>query len=286
MHKTGRSKKDFPQKRKAFLYLFLTFIFRSAKSAVAVAEEAEKMLDFRCRREVLLHFVDGFMQLQTGTENGAVRFFQPASHFRGDIVSGNPHAVQSNHSCRIAVNDHERAYVLHNLGHAAHHGAGADFYELVDAAHAADDCVVFHDDVAGRAGKAGHDDVVSEIAVVCHMGVCLKHIMRADTGFAVFSRGTVDGDEFAEAVVVADDDCTVFVGKFQILRIFTDDGVRIYMIIFPHAYVSRNDRMGADNGAFADFTVGTDDGIGFDNHIFMKFGSRINNGRFMNLRLR
>lgn len=41
-----------------------------------------------------------------------------------------------------------------------------------------------------------------------------------------------------------------------------------------------------DDGAFADFTVGTDDGIRFDNYIFMKFGSRINNGRFMNLRLR
>ena len=118
------------------------------------------------------------------------------------------------------------------------------------------------------------------------MGVCLKHIMRADTGFAVFSRSTVDGDEFAEAVVIADDDRTVFAGKFQILRIFADDGVRIHMIVFPHAYVFRNDRMGADDGAFADFTVGTDDGIRFDNYIFMKFGSRINNGRFMNLRLR
>ena len=156
----------------------------------------------------------------------------------------------------------------------------------MDTAHAADDRVVFHSDVAGCSGKAGHDDVVSEIAVVCHMGVCLKHIMRADTGFAVFSRSTVDGDEFAEAVVIADDDRTVFAGKFQILWIFADDGVRIHMIVFPHAYVFRNDRMGADDGAFADFTVGTDDGIRFDNYIFMKFGSRINNGRFMNLRLR
>ena len=96
----------------------------------------------------------------------------------------------------------------------------------------------------------------------------------------------MDGDEFAEAVVIADDDRTVFAGKFQILRIFADDGVWIHMIVFPHAYVFRNDRMGADDGAFADFTVGTDDGIRFDNYIFMKFGSRINNSRFMNLRLR
>lgn len=271
----------------SLLYLlFLTFIFCSAKSALAVAEEAEKMLNFRCRREVLFHFMDSFVQLQAGTENGAVCFFKPASYFGGDIVSGESYAVQSDHSCRIAVNDHEWAYVLYDLGHAAHHGAGADFYELVDTAHAADDRVVFHSDVAGCSGKAGHDDVVSEIAVVCHMGVCLKHIMRADTGFAVFSRSTVDGDEFAEAVVIADDDRTVFAGKFQILRIFADDGVRIHMIVFPHAYVFRNDRMGADYGAFADFTVGTDDGIRFDNYIFMKFGSRINNGRFMNLRLR
>lgn len=151
----------------------------------------------------------------------------------GDIVSGESYAVQSDHSCRIAVNDHEWAYVLYDLGHAAHHGAGADLYELVDTAHAADDRVVFHSDVAGCSGKAGHDDVVSEIAVVCHMGVCLKHIMRADTGFAVFSRSAVDGDEFAEAVVIADDDRTVFAGKFQILRIFSDDGVRIHMIVFP-----------------------------------------------------
>lgn len=68
MYKGWVHQKDFPQKRKAFLYLFLIFIFRSAKSAFAVAEKAEKMLNFRCRREVLFHFMDSFVQLQAGTE--------------------------------------------------------------------------------------------------------------------------------------------------------------------------------------------------------------------------
>lgn len=85
------------------------------------------MLDFRCRREVLFHFMDSFVQLQAGTENSAVCFFKPASYFGGDIVSGESYAVQSDHSCRIAVNDHEWAYVLYDLGHAAHHAQAPIF---------------------------------------------------------------------------------------------------------------------------------------------------------------
>lgn len=72
--KAGYSKKTFLKMESLLYLLFLTFIFCSAKSALAVAEEAEKMLDFRCRREVLFHFMDSFVQLQAGTENGAVCF--------------------------------------------------------------------------------------------------------------------------------------------------------------------------------------------------------------------
>ena len=112
MYKGWVQQKRLSLKMESLLYLlFLTFIFCSAKSALAVAEEAEKMLDFRCRREVLFHFMDSFVQLQAGTENGAVCFFKPASYFGGDIVSGESYAVQSDHSCRIAVNDHELSLI-------------------------------------------------------------------------------------------------------------------------------------------------------------------------------
>ena len=242
------------------------------------------MFDFRSGRKFLFHFQDGIIQLQAGTENEAVCLFQVALHFRRNVVAGKAYAVQAYHPGGVAVYDDEGAYVLHDLGHAAYHGAGADFNELVDTAHAADDCMVFYGDVACHAGEAGHDDVVAEVAVVGYMGVGLQHVVGAYPGFAVFAGGTVDGDVFADQVVVADDYGAVFVMEFEVLGIFTDDGMGVNVVFFTHAHVFGDDGVGADDGAFADFTVLTDHRIGPDDNIFMKDGRRIDDGGWMNFR--
>ena len=124
----------------------------------------------------MFHFLNGIVQFETGAENDAVCSFQPLFHFGAYIISGKADTVQAYNAGRVSVDDDEGAYVLYDLGHAANHGTGADSYELVDTAHTADDCMVFHGDVAGSSGKAGHDDMIAEVAVVCDVGIGLKHV--------------------------------------------------------------------------------------------------------------
>ncbi len=116
------------------------------------------------------------------------------------------------------------------------------------------------------------------------MGVGLEHVIRTDPGFAIFSGGSVNRHKFTEVVSVTDDDGAVFACKFQILRVFPDDCVRIDVIVLSHSYVFGNNGMSSDFRAFTDFTVGTDDRIGSDDYIFMKYGSRVNHGGLMNFR--
>ena len=243
------------------------------------------MFDFRGGGQFLFHFQDGIVQLEAGAENEAVCLFQVTLHFRGDVVAGKAYAVEAHYPGRVAVYDDEGAYVLHDFGHAAYHGAGTDLDELVDAAHAADDGVVFYGDVACYAGEAGHDDVVSEVAVMGYVGVSLQHIVGTDAGFAVFAGGAVDGHVFADQVVVADDYGAVFVTELEILGVFPDDGMGVNVVFFSHAYVLGDDGVGADDGAFADFTVFTDNRIGPDDYVFMKDCRGVDDGGWMNFRL-
>ena len=149
------------------------------------------MFDFRSGREFLFHFLDSIVEFQARAENEAVCFFERALGFGRDLVSGNADCVESYDSGRVAVSDDKGAYVLNDLGHTADHGKSTNLDELVDAAHGADDSMVFDSDVAGNAGEAGYDDVIAEVAVVGYVGVCLKHVVRTDAGFAVFTGCTV-----------------------------------------------------------------------------------------------
>lgn len=271
-----------PQRRGTLRVIFdclLSVSFSgTAESAFTVTQEAEEMLYFRCGREVLLHFFDGFGELHAGAENDAIGFLEEALVFRRNAISGKADAIEPYDAGRIAIRDDVRADVLHDLGHAANHGAGTDLDELVKAAHAADDRMVFDSDMTCRAREGGHDDVVTEAAVMCDMGIGLQHIVRADACLAVFSGRSVNSDVFTEKIVIADDDGAVFVCKFQILRVFSNDRMRIDVIFFTHADILRDDSMRSDDGAFADLAVFSDVGISTDDYILVNDRARMNNG--------
>ena len=269
----------------AFLMAFLSVSFSgTAEATFTVAQEAEKMLHLRCGREVLFHFFDGFRELHTGAENDAIGLLEEALAFRRNAISGESDAVQPYDAGRIAICDDIRADVLHDLGHAADHSTGANLDELVKAAHAADDGMVFDSDMACRAREGGHDDVVAEATVMCDVGIGLQHIVRADACLAVFPGRSVNGDVFTEKIVIADDDGAVFVCEFQILRVFSNDRMRINVILFAHADILRDDSVRPDDGAFADLAVFSDIGISADDDILVNDRTRMNHGRRMDIR--
>ena len=273
--------------RRGFLttIIYLLSVSCTAEASVAVSQEVEQVLDFRGGGEFLFHFFYGFVEFQARAEEEAVGFLEGALDVGRDVVSCDAYAVQAYDSGGVAVGDDEGAYVLNDLGHAAYHGEGSYFDELVDAAHGADDSMVFDSDVAGNAGEAGYNDVIAEVAVVGYVGVCLKHVVRTDAGFAVFTGCTVDGSEFVDVVSISDDDGAVLACILEVLRCFSDDGVREDVVLLAHADVFCDDGVRFNDGAFSDFASRTDDYVWSDGDVFMNDSGRIDDGSRMNRRI-
>ena len=120
------------------------------------------------------------------------------------------------------------------------------------------------------------------VAFVCF---CLKHIVGSDAGLAVFAGRAVYGGEFSNFIFVPDDDGAVFTFEFQVLRRFSDDGVREDVVLLAHADVFCDDSVRFNDGAFSDFASRTDDYVWSDGDVFMNDSGRIDDGSRMNRRI-
>ena len=99
----------------------------------------------------------------------------------------------------------------------------------MDRGEAADDGVVTDFDMACESPIIGKDHMVTDDAVVGDVGVGEKVSVVADFGQGVWSGAAVYGDEFAEAVAVADFEVGGFGDVFEVLGFLTDgaEGVEL-----------------------------------------------------------
>src|SRR3954466_19587 len=80
-----------------------------------------------------------------------------------------------------------------------------DTNKVVHRAQRADRRPIFDDDVATQCGSVGHDYMISDCAIVSNVRVSHDEVVAADAGESSALYGaTIDGDEFANKVVVAD----------------------------------------------------------------------------------
>ena len=79
----------------------------------------------------------------------------------------------------------------------------ANTAKLMDSAEAADDGIVFHNDMPGEGAIVGENDVVSDQAIMSNVGVGEKVVVTADHRSCIRHSATVDGAKFAKAVVIA-----------------------------------------------------------------------------------
>ena len=108
---------------------------------------------------------------------------------------------------------------MFDAGAVADHGVGADAHELVHHRRAAHDDVVFDVDVPGEDDVVGEGGVVADDAVVRKVDVGHDPVAVAEDSFAdVLHGAAVEGDEFADGVVVADFEGGVFAAVFFVLR--------------------------------------------------------------------
>src|SRR5260370_33701014 len=85
----------------------------------------------------------------------------------------------------------------------------------------------FHDDVASQSCGVGENHVVADYAVMSDMGVGHDERVIADSGqAAAFCGAAIDGDKFADGVVVADLEARGFVLIAQVWWGESDRGRR------------------------------------------------------------
>ena len=103
----------------------------------------------------------------------------------------------------------------------------ADAAELMHAGEGADVGPIADGDVAGEGDAVGQDDVIADADVVGDVGVGHEQVVAADGGEQAAALGAaMDGDEFADAVAVADAGLGALAFVLEVLRGHADGAVR------------------------------------------------------------
>jgi hypothetical protein len=144
-------------------------------------------------------------------------------------------------------------------GATADVGVGSDSRELVHGRESADGGPLFDGDVSGECGGVGHDDVVADEAVVSDMCVGHDEAMTADLReLAAFDGAAMDGDVFADLVMVADLEASGFTFVGKILRAHADDGEREDAIVAAELCGSLEYDVGDEFAVLSHLNVGPD----------------------------
>ena len=204
--------------RKAFLRSSL------ADPTFAGADELEQVLNFGQWRQLLFDPGKRIGNGQAVAEENFVSLTERDLRVFGNRIAFHADFVDGARFGRISVGQHERRDVLDNFRAAADHGHFAHAAELVDRNHPADDSVVFDGHVTRKGADVGHNDVIAEAIVMGDVAVSQDVVIRANRcHFAVAGRA-VDGDTFAEGIVVANFGSCDAALPFQILRLKADAG--------------------------------------------------------------
>ena len=98
---------------------------------------------------------------------------------------------------------------------------------------------------------------------------------------AAVAGAAVEGGEFADGIVVADDQFTAFPLKFLVLRIPAQCCMRMDLVVAADPCRPGYHAMWSDLGTFADADIGTDDGVWSNAYTGVQLRGRIDDCRWM-----
>src|ERR1035437_7094878 len=263
---------------------YLTHLFND--TALAGADELEEFVHFGARRHLGAYAFDGLAGVELGSgeqaEHGLQRFDHgglESTAFQANAVGAEDAALALAHGGGV------QQHVLYDDAVGAHAGVAADAAKLMDAGEGADVGPIADGDVAGEGDAVGHDDAIADARVVGDVDVGHEQVVAANGGDQSPALGSaMDGDEFADAVAVADAGLGALALVLEVLRGHAGGAVReeeviladpggAFEVVIGHQACARadlhfgsDDAIGADIGAGVDFRRGIDDGGGMNRH--------------------
>ena len=118
---------------------------------------------------------------------------------------------------RFAGYGDKRGNVFADQGSAADHHVRADLDKLVDGRKATENGPVANLDMAREGYVVDENHLISDDAVVGHVGVGHDEAFFAEGGFAVGFGSAIDGGAFTHNAAVAQKDFAVFSAEFEVL---------------------------------------------------------------------
>lgn len=191
------------------------------------------------------------------------------------------HQVQAAGGGGVAIHNHERRHVLHDLRQAADDRVFADPAELVDCGKTGDDRVVLDGDVAGQAHGIRKDDVIAKLAVMGDVRVAEQQIVRTDS-----RRQTLMGPAMYRGVFPKYIEITYLKGGrfadiFEVLGFAANHGEGEELIAAPEFRVPFQHHVGVQNTIVAQFDVRPHHAKGADPDMVPNFGLRRNDSGWM-----
>ena len=157
----------------------------------------------------------------------------------------------------------------------AHHHIAAYVAELVNKDIGADDGEVVDHYFTGDFGGIANDATITDFDVVGHVHTFHKQVVATHYSAAFGGCAAVDGDVFADGVVVANLGCGFLALEFEVLRDGTDDSTGENDVVTAHA------RAAKQRNAVHQFVAVADDDIFVDIAERTDFAIIANDGLFV-----
>jgi hypothetical protein len=211
----------------------------------------------------------------------AKRAFERVYFRSRDSAALQAHEIDRTSAAGRAVADYERQRILSDFAAATDHGQPPDAAELMNGNRPGNESAIANRDTPGEQTRIGEDDIVADPAVVADVTKRHEKVSVSDSRCRAFCAAAMDGDSFANDIVVSDFNEAHTGLEFEILRLSADHHG------FRDAVAAAEPRMPFDHGvrgdvgAVADDYVFLDDGVGSDLDFAPERGALMNERRGM-----
>ena len=156
-------------------------------------------------------------------------------------------------------------HVAGDGGAASDKGVGTDANKMVHRTKRAHRRPFFDDDMASKSCGVGEDDVVADDAIMCDVGVGHDQRVIADAGQAsALCSAAIDGDKFADGVVVADLKARRFTFVAEVLWGQSNGRKREEAVAGADCRGAFNDYVRNEFATFSEFDVRANGAVGAD----------------------
>lgn len=235
-------------------------------------DEADDFVDFDACGDLLANLNHGVFEAEVARVDEAVGVGDVAQDALRQTFVLQDDGVHAVIGCGVAAEDSVGRHVVLHAAAALHERELAHAHMLLYHGAAALDGAVEDFAVACYAHADAEHAAVVNVRVVADVHLVHEEVAVANNGGRVGVGAAGDDHVFADAVVVADDDCRARAGHVvEVLRLCADYGVLVHLVAAAHRGVLHDGGVGHDDAVVADGDVLVDVGKGLNLNVVAEF---------------